>query len=133
MAHILVVDDEEPILEILCTHLEGLGHETTSARSGAEALARFREQPFDLILSDVLMDDLNGFQLLNALQPCLGDRIPFVILSSHDDPDAIEAAIYGGAFDYLVKPFDAAAVRSVVERALAAAEAWGRSAVHPRS
>ena len=131
MARILVVDDEESIREILCACLEGLGHETTTAGSGVEALARFREKRFDLVLSDVIMDDMNGFQLLKALQPSLGDAIPFVILSSHSDPAAIEAAIYAGAFDYLVKPFDAAAVQKVVESALAAAGSGGIPEAQP--
>ena len=119
MARILIVDDEESIRDILSTYVEALGHEATLAASGEEAVTRFREERHDLILSDVMMEGMNGFELLEALKPSLGDRTPFVILSSHADPDAIDAALYAGVFDYLVKPFNAAAVRQVLEQALA--------------
>ena len=71
----------------------------------------------------MMMPDMNGFDLLTELGPRLGDRIPFLILSSHDDPDGVEAAIYAGAFDYLVKPFIPAQVAEVVARALEEARA----------
>lgn len=118
MARVLVVDDEPIVRELLVDMLALLGHEADEAASGVEALALFDEAEYDLVLSDVMMPDMNGFDLLAQLQPRTGDRVPVVILSSHDDPDGIEAAIYAGAFDYLLKPFDGPRVSAIVERAL---------------
>ena len=69
MAHILVVDDESVIREILVTLLEMQGHEVTEAGSGAEALATFDEDTHDLVISDIMMPEMNGFDLLRSLQP----------------------------------------------------------------
>lgn len=124
MARILVVDDECSILEILGMLLKQRGHQVTLATGGREALALFRERRFDLVLSDVMMEDMDGFELLDALRPHLDDRVPFIILSSHDDPVAIESALYAGAFDYLVKPIEPATVHRVVDRALQVVGDW---------
>lgn len=121
MARILVVDDEAPVREALHALLAARGHAVTEAENGLEALKAFAVQAFDLVLSDVVMPEMNGFDLLKALQPQIHERVPFVILSSHDDREGVRAAIYAGAFDYLSKPFDDRLVGEVVERALAAA------------
>ena len=123
MAHILIVDDEPAVRDVLASILGLQGHEVTEAESGLDALERFDAERHELVISDVMMPDMNGFDLLTELGPRLGDRIPFLILSSHDDPDGVEAAIYAGAFDYLVKPFIPAQVAEVVVRALEEARA----------
>ena len=121
MAQILIVDDEPDVRDVLAAILGMQGHEVTEAESGLDALEKFDPGRHELVVSDVMMPDMNGFALLTELGPRLGDRIPFLILSSHDDPDGVEAAIYAGAFDYLTKPFIPAKVAAVVERALAEA------------
>ena len=118
MAHILVVDDEPAIREVLEGTLEMMGHSVGTAASGVEALALFESESFDLVLSDVMMPDMNGFDLLAELQLRTHGRVPFVILSSHDDPESVEAAMFAGAFDYLQKPFQPAQVAAVLARAL---------------
>ena len=123
MAHILIVDDEPAVRDVLAGILGLQGHEVTEAVSGVDALERFDAELHELVISDVMMPDMNGFDLLTELGPRLGDRIPFLILSSHDDPDGVEAAIYAGAFDYLIKPFIPAKVAEVVDRALEEAQA----------
>ncbi|MFV1958140.1 MAG: response regulator [Planctomycetota bacterium] len=124
MATILIVDDEAAVRETLAALLVRQGHEVVEAADGVEALERFDEAPgaFDVIVSDVIMPRMNGFQLLQDLRPRLGDAVPFVILSSHEDDEGVRAAIYAGAFDYLFKPFDEARVADVVARALAASQ-----------
>lgn len=121
MAHILIVDDEPEVRDVLAGILSLQGHEVTEAVNGIDALEKFDPESHALVVSDVMMPDMNGFDLLRELGPQLQDRIPFIILSSHDDPDGVEAAIYAGAFDYLVKPFLPAQVADVVGRALAEA------------
>lgn len=124
MARILVVDDEAPVREALRALLERRGHAVTEAANGLEALEVFAGNAFDLVLSDVVMPEMNGFDLLKALQPQIHERVPFVILSSHDDREGIRAAIYAGAFDYLAKPFEESHVAQVIDRALEQAGAW---------
>jgi len=123
MAQILIVDDEPDVRDVLAAILGMQGHEVTEAESGLDALDKFDPDRHQLVVSDVMMPDMNGFDLLTELGPRLGDRIPFLILSSHDDPDGVEAAIYAGAFDYLTKPFIPAKVAEVVGRALEEAAA----------
>ena len=121
MAQILIVDDEPDVRDVLAAILGMHGHDVTEAERGLDALDKFDPTIHELVVSDVMMPDMNGFELLTELGPRLGDRIPFLILSSHDDPDGVEAAIYAGAFDYHTKPFIPAKVAEVVGRALAEA------------
>ena len=124
MATILIVDDDASIRETLQASLERLGHRVTAAEDGLEAIQRFDQGTFDLIVSDVMMPEMNGFDLLQNLQSRILDRVPFIILSSHDDREGIKAALFAGAFDYILKPFDEERVRSVLERALLQRTAW---------
>ncbi len=124
MATILIVDDDAGIRDALQPLLERLGHRVQAAADGLEAIQHFDQGTFDLIISDVMMPEMNGFDLLHALQSRIVDRIPFIILSSHDDREAIKAALFAGAFDYILKPFDEERVRSVLERALTQRAAW---------
>lgn len=118
MARILIVDDEPFIREILRGLLELDGHDIVEAGSGVEALEVFETQHPDVIVSDVMMPEMDGFALLSELQPLIQDRIPFLFVTSHDDPEGVEAAMHAGAFDYIAKPFDPSQVHSVIERAL---------------
>lgn len=115
MAHILVVDDETAVRDTLASQLRGLGHRCTEAGNGLEALERLHERDFDLILTDVMMPRLNGFQLLERALPYLKGRTPVVILSSVDNQEGVTAAIDAGAYDYLNKPAD----REDLERVIA--------------
>ena len=124
MATILIVDDDASIRETLQASLERLGHRVTAAEDGLEALQRFDQGTFDLIVSDVMMPEMNGFDLLQNLQSRILDRVPFIILSSHDDREGIKAALFAGAFDYILKPFDEGRIREVLERALQQRAVW---------
>jgi DNA-binding NtrC family response regulator len=132
MAEILVVDDEAPVREMLVDRLEQMGHTCESACDGMAALQRLRQREYDLILSDVVMPHLNGFDLLRRIAVQIRDRIPFVILSSHDDVEGVEAAIYTGAFDYVLKPGKDHEIRDVVTRALQRRQEWLRKDPTPR-
>lgn len=127
MAHILVVDDEAVIREPLCEHIKLLGHQVDFACHGKEALERLGQREYDLILSDVMMPYLNGFELLKRLLPYIAERIPFVILSSVDGEEGVKTAIYAGAFDYLIKPCEPERLKDVLSRGLAQREAWVRA------
>lgn len=132
MAEILIVDDDASVRETLQAHLERMGHDVTAAEDGVQATQRFDQGDYDLIVSDVMMPEMNGFDLLNTLQSRIIDRVPFIILSSHDDREGIKAALFAGAFDYILKPFEEERVRHVLERALAQRAAWVGEGLPPQ-
>ena len=119
MAHILVVDDERAVRDTLVCQLLEMKHRCTEASNGLEALERRLEREFDLILTDVMMPRLNGFQLLDRALPYLKGRVPIVILSSVDGTDGVTAAIEAGAYDYLNKPVDRQVLERVIDAGLA--------------
>jgi len=131
MASILIVDDEAPVRDALAGLLESLGHRITEACNGCEALERFEQDRFDLILTDVIMPKMNGFDLIRQIQLRINHRIPLVILSSHGDPAGVQSAIYAGAFDYIMKPAEAGTVLEVVERALEQGRTWAAEGTAP--
>jgi len=118
MAHILVVDDEVAVRDMLVRRLRALRHRCTEASNGLEALERLHEREFDLILTDVMMPKLNGFQFLERVIPYLKGRVPIVVLSSVEDRDGAAAAIDAGAYDYLNKPADQEDLERVIQEGL---------------
>jgi len=102
-----VVDDDEGNRTMLARRLARLGHDVVTASDGNEALARLRQQPFDLLLLDIQMPGLNGYQVLDAMkqEPALA-QVPVVVLSASDETSRVARCIEMGAEDYLSKPFD---------------------------
>jgi adenylate cyclase len=116
---ILVADDSEPILELLCQQLRGQGHEVIPARDGQELLMKLGSRPFDLILTDLEMPRVNGFQVLERLKadPRLSE-IPVIVISGHGELDGIAHCIKRGAEDYLPKPFNRTILKARVDSCL---------------
>jgi DNA-binding response OmpR family regulator len=106
MAHILIVEDEANIVKLIRTRLERLGHSINAADNGIAALDMARETTPDLILLDVMIPMLNGFQVLQRLKanPATA-AIPVLMLTARGHESDISAGIEAGADDYLVKPF----------------------------
>lgn len=150
---ILVVDDNKVSRRKLCHALRTLGHIPHEVESGEAALARLQDQTFDLILLDILMPGMDGFDVLQALAitPAL-DEIPVLVISGlEDDAASVARAIELGATDFLPKHFDAALFRArvnacvetsrlrraeldhlrQVDRLIAAAEVMDAEAFHP--
>jgi CheY-like chemotaxis protein len=124
MAHALVVDDESSVRGVISDLLEGMGHRVTEARDGLAALEAFEREEPDLVLCDVVMPRMNGFDLLQVLLPRIRNRVPFVFVSIQAGQARPEAAMFAEAFDYLAKPFRVTDVREAVERALAQRRLW---------
>jgi two-component system, OmpR family, response regulator len=101
---ILVVEDEEPIRELVATALRFTGFRVETAISGREALAEARNAPFDLIVLDVNLPDLDGFAVCRKLRAD-GDSVPVVFLTARDDPADLRQGFTGGGDDYVTKPF----------------------------
>lgn len=106
-ASVLVVDDDPVTREMLTGSLQGQGHSVTTAVDGRAALDLVRQGPFDVVLLDVLMPQMNGYEVLEQMK---GDEdlrhIPVVMVTSVDDLDSAVRCIELGADDYLSKPID---------------------------
>jgi putative nucleotidyltransferase with HDIG domain len=115
---ILVVDDEEPIREIISSMLSAAGYKTRQASSGMEALAILNSTgEFELMLSDLMMAELDGIALLERSKEKYPDMPVIMVTAVHDISVAL-AAIRNGAYDYLLKPFEREQLLAMVRRAL---------------
>lgn len=116
-ARILVVDDEAPVRSMIGATLEHNGYEVELASSGSQAIQALAGSAFDLVLTDIVMQDGNGIALLERIrshQP----QIPVVMVSAiHDISVAIDS-MRRGAYDYLLKPFERDHLIATVKRAL---------------
>ena len=103
----LVVDDNEMNRDVLSQRLKRQGHEVVMAVSGLEALATMRKQAFDLVLLDIMMPEMDGFEVLEQLKSDMTQRhIPVIMISALNEMDSVVRCIEMGADDYLCKPFD---------------------------
>ena len=116
---ILIVDDEPVWLKVLSQMLQTKGYTVRQAASGADALKTLKSYEPDLILLDVRMPDMNGFDLLDHIKqlPKVSAK-PVVFVSAMDDFHAKKVAKELGAADYLLKPIDEKEVNSVLAKFL---------------
>jgi sigma-B regulation protein RsbU (phosphoserine phosphatase) len=116
---ILVVDDELVNREILSRHLERQGHLVCQAQGGKEALALLREAPFDIVILDLMMPGMNGYQLLERIKSDekLGD-LYVIVISALEDTESIARCIQLGAEDYLPRNFEPVILKARIESCL---------------
>ena len=113
-AKILVIDDEKDVLEVLRLVLSRSGYEVTASSSGMEGLASAQSERPDLVLLDIMMQRMDGWEVLRALKSGAETRdIPVVILSARVEPKDKIRGLQEGAVDYVTKPF---AVREILEK-----------------
>jgi DNA-binding response OmpR family regulator len=119
-ATILVVDDDRLNRILLSTNLQEDGYTVELAENGRRALEMLGEQPFDVVLLDLLMPEMDGYQVLEQMKANSTWRnIPVIVVSSLDEMDSILRCIEMGATDYLPKPFDAALLHARIGASLA--------------
>jgi DNA-binding response OmpR family regulator len=110
---LLVVDDSEINRDILCRHLKRQGHAVVVAENGLQALELIETHRFDIVLLDVMMPEMDGYQVLQRLKSHAAWRdIPVIMISALDDIDSVVRCIEMGAEDYLPKPFDPVLLRA---------------------
>ena len=116
---ILIIDDEPHLVEILANRLHSAGYEVVSAGSGEIGLEKARTEKPDLILLDVLMPDLDGYEVLRHLKGAVQTRsIPVMMLTVKKWSEDIQKSITGGAADYIVKPFHPAKLLERVKKVM---------------
>ncbi|MFJ4717326.1 response regulator transcription factor [Streptomyces sp. NPDC088785] len=116
---LLVVDDEPAILDVLVTSLEFLGYEVDQATTGLAALAAVRDRAPHLVLLDVMLPDIDGFEVVRRLRRA-ASTTPVVFLTARESGQDVVGGLDLGADDYITKPFRlaevAARVRAVLRR-----------------
>lgn len=119
MSLILIVDDEPFNVDYLEQELEDLGHDTISAANGQEALAQVAAVSPDLVLLDIMMPIMDGFQVLERLKAGKVTRdIPVIVISAAHDVESVVRGIEQGAEDYLPKPFDPVLLQARINASL---------------
>jgi CheY-like chemotaxis protein/nitrogen-specific signal transduction histidine kinase len=114
---ILLIEDEARLRQNLRVLLEGEGYRVVSAEDGAEGIRKLQEEPFELVITDVVMPQVDGFQVMEYLKDHCPDVVVVAITAYVSTESAIEA-LRRGAYDYLAKPFDVDLMQIVIKRAL---------------
>jgi signal transduction histidine kinase len=114
---ILVVDDEQSVATTIKAILQLDGNEVTAVTTGAEALAQLREHEFDVVLTDLRLDDLDGIEILRETQKLWPDTVS-IMLTGYASLESAVTALRSGAYDYLIKPSDVDELRATIGRAL---------------
>lgn len=119
---VLVVDDEEIVGKRLKQAFTKVGYEVETFLDGKDALARLEEQPFDVVVTDIRMDEVDGLEVLRQVQEKT-PRTKVIIITGYATIETAREALVKGAFEFIAKPFRPKELRKVVERAVEALRA----------
>ncbi len=116
---ILIVDDEELTL-MLTENILSQRYDTQRALSGQEAIDLYEQSKPDMILSDLMMPNMNGFEMLKILQERHGKKIPIIFMTAHESEEVELQSLTSGAVDFIRKPLKAdvllKSVNSIMDR-----------------
>jgi DNA-binding response OmpR family regulator len=120
-AHVLVVEDDPSIREVAALGLEQAGFQVETSGDGREGLIQFRQGAFDLVLLDVMLPSLDGFEVLREIRS--ESRTPVVMLTARSELTDVVVGLELGADDYVTKPFElpelVARIKAVLRRSTA--------------
>jgi signal transduction histidine kinase len=114
---ILVVDDEEPIREMILKMMNRFGYEAATAGNGKEALETLRREPFSILITDIIMPEMDGFELTKAVQAEFPD-IHIICMTAHSASYNYTDVVAFGATDYITKPFTVDEIRAKLNRVI---------------
>ncbi len=114
---ILVIDDEELIRKVLSAKLKTLGYRILTAKNGLEAFDILKKENVDLVLCDIFMPGLSGFDVLQKIRREYSDDLLVIIMTAYANIETAVKALEMGAFDYLIKPFTLEEIPYVINRA----------------
>jgi DNA-binding NarL/FixJ family response regulator len=122
-ARILVVDDNSANRDLVVQHLTRAGHSAVEAENGVTCLEKLRSHDFDLVLLDIMMPEMDGFEVLESMtaDEQLGG-VPVIVLTSLDEVDAATACLQMGAEDFMSKPFDVSVLHARIGAVLGRAK-----------
>jgi two-component system sensor histidine kinase/response regulator len=116
-ARLLIVDDEAAQMKALCNTLEAEGYRPTGFSSAKQALASLRPGQHELLLTDLMMPELDGIELIRAAR-LTDPELAGIVMTGHGTIDTAVAAMHVGALDYVLKPFKLNVILTVIGRAL---------------
>lgn len=105
MINILVVEDDLKLNQIVCTHLNDNGYQTTGCLNAQEAYDAMYNSLYDLIISDIMMPEIDGFEFARTVRD-LNSTIPILFMTARDDLTAMKKGFLAGIDDYMVKPIN---------------------------
>ncbi len=115
----MTVDDAATMRKMVRFTLKPTGHEILEASDGSEALTTLRQQPVDLVITDVNMPNMNGIELTRELRALPSYRnVPIILLTTESDPEKKNQGRAAGATGWIVKPFNQEQLLSVVTKVL---------------
>lgn len=106
MIKILVAEDDRALNGLVCSYLSDCGYETVACYNGKDAMAAFDAQPFDMLISDIMMPEVDGYELAKSVR-LTNSQIPILFMTALDDKPSKQYGYKIGIDDYVVKPFDA--------------------------
>lgn len=119
---ILVVDDEHRLAESLSALLRGIGYSVQAASSGLAALHALERESFDLVITDLRMDGVDGFDVMRFITE-KSPRTAIIVITGHASTESAIEALHQRVYDYIPKPFDFEILRRSIEKVLAMQEA----------
>lgn len=117
MARLLVVDDNDTLREGMAVTLKKAGHDVVAGRGGAEGIAAYQKQPFDLVVTDLKMDNVDGIEVVRQIRK-LDDEALIMVVSAFGTIETAVLAMKEGAFDFIEKPFAPEVLRAKVDKGL---------------
>jgi len=116
---ILLADDEEDIKTVIKLYLESKGYDVVTSYDGLDTLDKVKAEKPDLILLDIMMPVINGFEVCKQLKADENtSHIPIVMLSAASHSDSVEQAMKAGAVDYIMKPFEPPRIEAILKKIL---------------
>jgi DNA-binding NtrC family response regulator len=113
---IMVIDDEQIVGKRLKPALEKTGNTVETFEDGRAALDRFEEQPFDIVVTDIRMDEIDGIEILERIM-ARSNRTKVIIITGYATVEVAREALAKGAFDFIAKPFKPGDLRVIIDRA----------------
>ena len=116
-SRILVVDDDRDLANLLAEYLCRHGYDAVAEYGGKEGLERFKQGDFQLVITDLMMPEMNGMELMDAVK-AVDKKVVVVVITGYGTIDAAVEAIQKGAYDFISKPFEYPALQLIINRAL---------------
>jgi len=114
---ILIIDDEPQLVESLAVRLKASGYAVSTAPDGVSGINKFKEEPPDLVILDIMMPGLSGLDTLRELKQ-LKFGVPVIMLTAYGTPESAIEALHLGAYDHLSKPFNTATLLEMIKKAI---------------
>jgi len=116
---ILVIDDDESILRLLSKFLTSEGHTVVTENNGSNAIDKFKENHFDLVITDMYMPELDGLDIIRNIKD-INCNIPIIVLTAAGSITNVVQSLKLGAFNYMTKPVNIGEVREIIQKAFLA-------------